>query len=103
MFTWDLMNFAHCPSITYTINVTKDCGECSISVDQQENTATCRNIMRGSVCIFSVQANVCGDQIRSDAIVVNTGSSVENQNLMGKMLVLANSIGRIIGWKRHYL
>lgn len=78
VFTWDLMNSAYCSSIDYTINATEGCGVCSVPRNQRE-TATCRqNTMRGSTCIFSIKANVCGDQIQSDAIVVNTESSGKN-------------------------
>ena len=92
-FTWDLINSSYCSSINYTINATEGCGVCSVSRNQQEKTATCRqNAIRGDTCIFSIEANVCGDQIRSEALVVNTESSSGEERIVDINFLLVDRL-----------
>ena len=73
MLIWDLVNASYCSSIDYVVNATEGCGSCSLS--QERNAATCRGVGKGIVCTFSIFANVCGDHIQSETILITPPST----------------------------
>ena len=74
IITWSLMNATYCPSPDYMINAAEGCGTCSVS--EQENSARCQDVKRGSTCTYVILVNVCGEQIRREVnISLSTGSS----------------------------
>lgn len=72
-FYWDPVKVTGCSLINYMITATDGCGTCPQLAS--ETVAKCTNVVGGMNCTFSILADACGVQIRSEPKTLITGTS----------------------------